>query len=581
MRKLFFVLLTIFSMIFIAGASGSVPNWVLFELKKYPLDTYLFQVGMSQNVVKSEAFTEATTKAHKKVAKRILEKVVGIIYTNRDDLEHDMVREHYSAVLEDYCSQRRENPALTLEGLSVRNLSVDMARTDKETYAFVYINRDELKAIYAKHADRLQKEIQRQLEIARIFERELDVQSAVRTYLRTYPLYESLKEAEIIQIGAEYSPDSRTAFRNLAHAATRTSDTLWSHRQVIRHVEKLAAEVIVSLDDAFRVIDSQLSQQVISLSGSIAVHPLIYEDSEMPSPLAVVFTSFFQKELKWTVIDWMRDFENTQYDLDHINRDFPWRLSPTCWENGDEVTIRAVLRDVHTGEFLASAVVRYRKSQLPDASPHKPRGYDRVLVEKENFKPRYYVEEPVQSPTDGSTLGVLVERNFSLIGGLEVDVWTGQGHNHVYYTEGDTVKIFASVNQPAYLRLLYTLADQRRTLLVDNFHIGPSEINSAVEIGTFRCVPPLGTEFLFVAARTGKFPEIQTRQENGYRFLVNQDAETATQSVRSFSKRGLIPEPDESGEQQVIDPQPGTNEQPRFQQSEAQLMLTIMKKSVN
>ena len=379
MRKLSLFFLTVFTTIFIASASGSVPNWVLFELKKYPLDTYLFQVGMSQNVAKSDAFKEATAEAHKKVAKRILEKVVGIIYTNRDDLAHDMVEEHYSAVLEDYCSQRRENPALTLEGLSVRNLSVDMARTDKETYAFVYIKRDELKAIYAKHADRIQEEIQRQLEIARIFEEKLDVQSAVRTYLRTYSLYESLKEAEIIQIGAEYGPDSRAAFRKLADAATRTSDTLWSHRQVIRHVEELTKEVIVSFDDVCRVIDSQLSQQVISLSGSIAVHPLIYEDSEMPSPLAVAFTSFFQKELKWTVIDWMRDFENTQYDLDHINRDFPWRLSPTCWENGDEVTIRAILRDVHTGEFLASAVVRYLKSQQREARTYKPRGYDGVM----------------------------------------------------------------------------------------------------------------------------------------------------------------------------------------------------------
>ena len=150
MRKLFFLLLSVFTTIFIASASGAVPNWVLFELKKYPLDTYLFQVGMSQNPTKSEALKEATAEAHKKVAKQILEKVVGIIYTNRHDLAHDMVEEHYSAVLEDYCSQRRENPALTLEGLSVRNLSVDMARTDKETYAFVYIKRDELKAIHAK-----------------------------------------------------------------------------------------------------------------------------------------------------------------------------------------------------------------------------------------------------------------------------------------------------------------------------------------------------------------------------------------------------------------------------------------------
>jgi hypothetical protein len=576
MRKLFFLFLTVFTTIFIASVSGSVPNWVLFELKKYPLDTYLFQVGMSQDPVKSEAFKEATAEADKKVAKRVLEKVVGIIHTHSHDLAYDIVKEHYSAVLEDYCSQRRENPALTLEGLSVRNLSVDMARTDKETYAFVYIKRDELKAIYAKHAARLQEKIQRQLEIARIFEEKLNVPSAVSTYLRTYPLYESLKEAEIIQIGAEYSPDSRTAFKNLADAATRTSDTLWSHRQVIRHVEELTNEVIVSFDDACRVINTQLSEQVRSLGGSVAVHPLIYEDSEMPSPLAVAFTSFFQRELKWTVIDWMLNFENTQHNLKHINQDFPRRLSPTCWENGDEVTIRAILRDVHTGEFLASAVVRYLKSQQREARTYKPRGYEGVMVEKETFKPHYYVVDTAQSDTDGGTPEVLIERSFSPIGGLEVDVWTGQGHNHVYYTEGDTVKIFASVNQPAYLRMLYTLADQRRTLLIDNFYIGPSEVNSPVAIGNFRCVPPLGTEFLFVAARTEEFPEMETRQKDGYRFLVSQDAETAAQSVRSFSTRGLVPE--ESSEQQVIDPQPDDNEQPRFQQSEAQLMLTIMKK---
>ena len=576
MRKLFFLFLTVLTTIFIASASGAVPNWVLFELKKYPLDTYLFQVGMSQNVAKSEAFKAATAAAHKKVAQRILEKVVGIIYTHKHDLAHDMVEEHYSAVLEDYCAQRRENPALTLEGLSVRNLSVDMARTDTETYAFVYIQRDALTAIYAKHADRLQAEIQRQLELARLFEEQLDVPSAVSTYLRTYPLYESLKEAEIIQIGAEYSPDARTAFQKLATAATRTSDTFWSHRQVIRHVEALTKEVIVGFEDVCRIIGSQLSQQVRSLSGSVAVHPLLYEDSEMPSPLAVTFTRFFQKHLKWTVVDWMRDFENTQYALDHINRDFPWRLSPTCWENGDEVTIRAILRDVHTGEFLASAVVRYLKSQQREALTYKPRGYEGVMVEKETFKPRYYVAAPVQRPEAAGAPEVLTEHSLSLIGGLEVDVWTGQGHNHVYYTEGDSVKIFARVNQPAYLRMLYTLADQRRTVLIDNFYIGPSQVNSPVAIGNFRCVPPLGTEFLFVAARTEAFPEVQTRQENGYRFLVNQDAETVTHSVRSFPTRGLIPE--ESSEQQVMGPQPDDPEQPRFQQSEAQLMLTIMKK---
>ncbi len=575
MRKMFFIFLIVFSTIFTSSASLALPGWVVYELKKYPLETYLFYVGRSDGTG-TVAFRTATAEAHKRVANHILEKASGIIHYNKDDLEYDMVREHYSAVLEDYCSQRQESPALNLEGFSIRNLSVDMARTDQETYAFAYIKRDKLKSIYAKHAEELQEKIKLRLEIAKDFEENMNIKSAVGTYLRTYPLYESLKEAEIIQIGAEYSTDFRKAFRRMADAATRMSDKLWSHRQVIRHVEELTKEVIVNFNDVCRVVNDQLSQQMSSLSGNVAVHPLIYQDSEMPSPFAEEFTSYFQQELKWTVIDAMRDFENTQYDLHHIDQDLPMRLSPTCWENGDEVTIRAILRDVKTGEFLASAVARYLKSQQREAITYKPRRYEQVQVEKETFKPRYYMTEPVSSDTEKTTPNVLIEHLFSPIGGLEVDVWTGEGRDHVYYTEGDRVKIYARVNQPAYLRLLYTLADQRRTLLIDNYYIDALEVNSAVEIGTFRCVPPLGTEFLVVAARTEKFPAIQTREENGYHLLVDQDAEMAVQSFRGLP-RGLQLIPEESSEQQFVDP-PQNDEQPTFQQSEAQLMLTIMEK---
>ena len=558
MRKLFFVFLIVFTTIITSSASWSLPNWVVYELKKYPLDTYLFHVARSDGTG-ADAFRTATAAAHKKVSEKILEKVSGIIGYNQDDLEYDMVREHYSAVLEDYCSQRQENPALKLEGFKIRNLSVDMARTEKETYAFVYIKRDELKAIYAKKADGLQKKIQRQLDIARAFEDDMDIEGALRNYLRTYPLYESLKEAEIIQIGTQYIPDYGDAFRQMANAATRTSDKLWAHRQVIRHVEELTKDVIVNFDDVCRFVDSQLSQQTHLSSRSFAVYPLIYQDSEIPSPLAEMFTRYFQKEMNGK-----------------NGKDLPRRLSPTCWINGDEITIRAILRNMKTGEFLASAVVRYFRSQLRDTLTYKPRGYDQVQIEKQAFKSRYYTTEKVESDLESSTSEVIVEHAVSPIGGLEVDIWTGEGRNHVIYTEGDRVKIYARVNQPAYLRLLYTLADQRRTLLIDNFHIGASEVNTPVEIGTFRCIPPLGTEFLVVAARTEKFPAIQTRVEGEYNLLVDQDAESAVQSFRGLP-RGLKLVPEESNEQQLIEP-PQNNENPTFQQSEAQLMLTIMEK---
>ena len=79
--------------------------------------------------------------------------------------------------------------------------------------------------------------------------------------------------------------------------------------------------------------------------------------------------------------------------------------------------------------------------------------------------------------------------------------------------------------------------------------------------------PPFGTELVVVAAQTEKFPFIPTREEDGYFFLVEEDAEKAAASFR-----GLKHITEKRDEQQLIGPQPS------FQQNGAQLTLTIMEK---
>ena len=572
MRKLFLVLLTVLTTCFTSAASGALPDWILPELKKYPAETFLFNVGRSQGTG-TDALKVAAAEAQRKVAKHILEKVDFIIRVNEDEVEHDMVREHYSAVLEDYCSWRQADPALKLENFNVRNLSVDLARTDPYTYALVYIQRDRLKSIYAKHAVKLRENIQRQLQTAKVFEEALDIDNTIRAYLRTYPLYEALKEAEIIQIGAEYPLNYGKAFKRLTDAATDTDEKLWTHRQVIKRVEELQGAVIVTKDDILETINLQLSKQKYTSIGSVSVHPLIYEDSEMNCPFTQEFTSILRKKFGWDTIDAGRVFKKTAPDIDKINRGLPPRLSWTCWQDGDELTIRAILRDVNTGEFLASAVVQFLKSQQREPLTYQPRGYAQVQIEKKAFEPGYFTTERVRSNSGTSTPEVITKHNFVPIDGLTVDVWTDEGYGPLSYTDGDTVKIFARVNQPAYLRLLYTLADQRRTLLVDNHYIGPSEVGSTVDIGEFLCAAPFGTELLIAAARTEEFPTIQTREENGYHILLDQDAESAAKSFRGLKEMPQkVP-----NEQQLIRPQPN-DEQPSFQQSEARLVLTVRAK---
>ena len=557
MRKLFFSFLIIFITVCTVALSwAGLPDWVIYEFDKYPVETFFFEIGKS-NGTGEEAFEGAIAEAHKNAAIRVLKKVNRIFDINKYQAEHSIVRQHYSSVLDDYCvsyqgESRQEAPALRLDEtqFSVRNLSVDLARTDQHTYALVYIERKKFENIYADRMSSLRQKIKYRLKTARAAEEDLDRKGAVKTYLQTYPLYEALKEARIIQVAAKYGHTSNfsEAFRELVPAAMETGEDFWTHRQVIKRVEKLAPQIITSLDDVASTIKFQLLQQGGAFVKKVHVGPLVYEDSGTVCLFTEGFKNTLQKALGWETIDGTHNFTSK-------------RFRASCWENGDEIIIQGALRDVVTGEFLASTVARFLNSQLSNSLTCKSDNHERAQVERKFFSPQYYGTSPVHRSTETSASKVLVEHQFSPVGGLEIEVWTDKGNGPMSYTEGETMKVFARVNQPAYIRLLYTLADGERTLLQDNYHIDASQINSSVEIGEFICTPPFGAEMLFVAARTEPFSAIKTRKENGYIFLEDQDAKSAARRSRGMQRiKGL--------KEQLS---------PDFQQSEAQLVITTMK----
>ena len=560
MRKLFFYILIVFTTIYTGAAYGALPDWIAPTLKKYPIEKYLFHVGEGQGTGE-QAFKEAVDAAHKRIAADILRDVERVIRYNKSESQHDMVSEHYSAVLEDYCSSRQMRPAMNLKGFHVRNLNVDLARTDSNTYALVYIERDKLKQHYAEHVLELSKEINRLLESAKFAEGAYEIDFAVKKYLETYPLYESLKEAEVVQIGADYRINSTEAFKRLRKAATDTSGTLeMSHREVIKRVTELDSPVIVFPDDIAKATESQLLQQYGNTHRECWIEPLIYEDSEMICGFEQQFSPALIKHLGWPTIEPIDNFKQTSPDLTRINRTkVPNRITASCWENGDEITIRTTVRDPNTGNFVATAVVRFLASKLREPIVFQPANYEQTRSEKDAFDPQNY--PPLPKDEDDETTWTPAE--------LKVEVWTHEGRGPLCYVQNEKVKIFVQVNQPAYVRLLYTLADRKRTLLEDNYYIDAAQVNHAVEIGEFLCAAPFGAELLVVAARTEKFPPIETREENGYFYIEDEDPESAAQRFR-----GLKRIPDPNTDPQPPDPDP----QPSFQQSEAQIVVTTVAK---
>lgn len=106
-------------------------------------------------------------------------------------------------------------------------------------------------------------------------------------------------------------------------------------------------------------------------------------------------------------------------------------------------------------------------------------------------------------------------------GGMRLEVWTSKGDDAPVFVKGEQVQIFARVDRPSYLRIIYHLADGRRALLLDNFFIDESKVNQVYQLpDEFVVDAPFGAETLQAVAATKPLPKLGTRMEDGYPILV-------------------------------------------------------------
>jgi hypothetical protein len=98
------------------------------------------------------------------------------------------------------------------------------------------------------------------------------------------------------------------------------------------------------------------------------------------------------------------------------------------------------------------------------------------------------------------------------------------------------MQVYVRVNLPSYIRLMYHLADGRRTLLVDNYYIDESKVNMVVQIPEeFECDAPYGAEVLQAFARTERFEPIEVVEVEGYKVL-KEDLGTFLSTTRGMKK---------------------------------------------
>ena len=534
-------LIVCFLILFTTTACAAKPDWVknYGRSEKHPVEIYLVGFGSAWGTG-AEPRQTAADNARADVSRSIVTKVKSVIRTSES--------EHKGALSQQYSGVTQSETALQLLGLETEAYT-DSGR-NPTTYVLAYVSRTELKRIYTARASALREEIRRILADAEAAEKASKIDIAVEKYLSTYPLYEALKEAEtILLVAKHYSSPSEAAFDELERATKGASPNpgvmpLPSHIEVINRVEELVSGSITSVDGIARAVVFQLSKQVKQPTGKVLLAPFTYQDTQMSSPFSRQLLAALEAQMaqivKWKTVDQThRSGGDFRPRSSQVMRDLAKNvgatllLSGTYWENDDQITLRATLRDAVTGEVKAGAIVPFDRGIIK--ANLKPQNYKQMLIEQHAFADEEFVSSD-----------------------LQVEVWTNKGSKHLLYTKGETMKVFVRVNREAHIRLLYILADSRRTLLYDSHYIDQSKVNRVVEIPEeFECAPPFGAEIMVVAARTEAFPPIQTYLSDGYHFLSAKDAGQAARDFRGMKKK---------------------QKRPDVQQSEAQLVITTMKK---
>lgn len=492
------------------------------DLQAYPSNKYL--VGLSEGSSTVETLMD---QAEAQLSKKIFDKVISVIDENEGDrLAYNRVREHYGTVIQSSIRAK------------LKGIRENYPPKAQNAYLIVYVERDELIEIYSDEAVDLQHEINDIIHKAQVLERAGDLADAAKVYMSTYRLFEALKEAELIQLGALYTIPSKAFSRLVDNAEGVTkSKLMMSHGEVVAKVGKIAPQTVIDIHDVARVTAYQFQQQSSDLETKVKTEELTFNSFNVVSPSSKVFMQALTDELNWHRTPPMRGFQPIQHILEtqdyrdpRENQDEMLQFFGGYWEDGDKINLRTILRNIKSGEFIACAIVQFNESQRRDKDvPLKPENLEQFDHDWELFNSFHETTKDVENQEITKTEKAVEPQETSIINpkvitneNISIEIATDKGIGPIIYSKGETMTVFARANQAVYVRLIYILADGRRTLLLKNYHITAEDVNKSIEIGKFVCTPPFGAEQLHVYAKEEPFLEYEKDdiyEEDGYVYL--------------------------------------------------------------
>lgn len=433
-----------------AVAHAATPDWVASGGTSAKVPTSRFLTGFAL----ANSAQAAKNQAAADLAKKI---VVRIEQTSTD-------------VTAETNGQARYDIALITRAttdVQIANLAYQVHSDGDNHYALAYVNRGA--ASGQKLADR-----DRSVSSAKRCIADADAQKVKAAALAKFNSCRAFiaQAAEADAIVRIIAPSEAFSGKTLDEFAAMNTE-------IDNKVQALLQKAAASVQDAAETLAIQLHQQGLSNAARSTVSPLTYGTTSFSS----VFGRTVATDLGAAIAA-----KKPEKATEAIKGEIV--LGGTYAERGDDVLISVTARETNSGRAVAAAKTVIAKKSVPENLPIKPQNFEQALLDSK-----------------------LLAEGERVDGGLRVEVWTGKGDRNLVFSEGDEVKLFMRVNQPAWVRLFYLLANKAKVPLEQGYFIDASKVNRAVEYpDSFEVSPPFGIEQIFAVAYTTEPPPLRTKK---------------------------------------------------------------------
>lgn len=479
--KKFYIIFLLILMLSQLSFPQETPNWVDKEdrNKYYPENFYL-QGFSSKNITKQENVNEVLKKLSNYAKLNLIESVkvtingMSELYINEAD---NNVKQVYKEII-------ASSATLDIAGLKIETWHNSRK---KVAYAFAHANKHDLLTYYKDVVNRKIIMIEQNIEMAGNANVKNDIQFSLKKYRENFPIFRELEEAQSICLALKPG--------NFFNDDMQINKTLLLKKQVDEGIRKLEKSNVLTLDDVCSFLAYTLNDQVKQINEKIRLVNFTYQDTRMGSEFSLRLTHILQNKL-------IQDVNyNITTEANLLEEKTTLMLFGTYWEELNDIKIISTLKNIRTGNVLASAHVTLPKLWLDknDISI-KPESFEDAYV-----RMKYFNKDEIYG------------------GDLNLELWTNKGDKNLVFTKGEKMKIFVRSNKECYLRIIYHLADGSAVLLIDNYYINSDKVNAVYELPyEFECSPPFGIEILQVNAQTEKFSTLQTINKDGYNYIQNE-----------------------------------------------------------